>query len=84
MKSLRSPKHRYRAEIGLVSKAPKGVIGRRQTTALTANSIDEFRPLIESYLKIKKSVRTFSGRRWTDGWKKHREKNRCAATEAAY
>jgi len=45
--SLRSPKHRYRAEISLVSKAPKGAIGRRQTTALTANSIDEFRPLID-------------------------------------
>lgn len=53
MKSLRSPKHRYRAEISLVSKAPKGAIGRRQTTALTANSIDEFRPLIDKCFPVR-------------------------------
>ena len=53
MKSLRSPKHRYRAEIGLVSKAPKGAIGRRQTTALSANSIDEFRPLIDQCFPVR-------------------------------
>lgn len=53
MKKLRSPKHRYRAEIGLVSKAPKGAIGRRRTTALTANSIDEFRPLIDKCFPVR-------------------------------
>ena len=51
--SLRSPKHRYRAEISLVSKTPKGGIGRRQTTALTASSINEFRPLIEQCFPIR-------------------------------
>lgn len=52
-KSFRSPKHRYRAEISLVSKAPKGAIGRRRTTALTANSIDEFRPLIKKCFPVR-------------------------------
>lgn len=52
-KSFRSPKNRYRAEISLVSKAPKGAIGRRQTTALTANSIDEFRPLIDKCFPVR-------------------------------
>ena len=53
MKKLRSPKHHYRAEIGLVSKAPKGAIGRRRTTALTANHIDEFRPLIDQCFPVR-------------------------------
>ena len=53
MKKLRSPKHRYRAEIGLVSKAPKGAIGRRRTTALTAESIDEFRTLIDKCFPVR-------------------------------
>ena len=51
--SLKTPKHRYRAEISLVAKTPKGVIGRRQTTALTAESIDEFRSLIEKCFPVR-------------------------------
>lgn len=36
-----------------MAKTPKGVIGRRQTTALSANSIDEFRPLIDQCFPVR-------------------------------